>query len=105
MRKTKTLTLKGIQFSTGTGAPIPHSDSAMFNAPFITLTFFDQKNGVKFDRITQQRTSDPVMCPVRQAASLVRRIRKINGITEDTLICAYEFDSKIFHVSQSSLLS
>jgi hypothetical protein len=45
-------------------------------AEYVSITFVDQKNGEKMDVRTQQRTEDAVLCPVRQAHSLVTQIRK-----------------------------
>jgi hypothetical protein len=34
------------------------------DAEYVTITFKDQKNGKKMDVRTQQRTGDPILCPV-----------------------------------------
>ena len=40
----------------------------------VTVTFENQKNGLKMDKRTHERTGDFVMCPVRRLSSLVLRI-------------------------------
>lgn len=51
----------------------PHTQ--LLEATFVTLTFTDQKNGVKGEVIGLSRTSDQVLCPVRAAARRVLHLR------------------------------
>jgi hypothetical protein len=43
-----------------------------------TVSFKNQKNGLKNDRRTHESTRNPVMCPVLRMASLVERILRID---------------------------
>ena len=104
-RKTKTISLKNIQFSTERGVIIPHDNPSIFQAKFVSITFEEQKNAVKFERIAQQRSNDPILCPVRNTAALVTRIRSIPGTDDDTLACTYQNEKgKVCVVSQTVLL-
>ena len=60
-RKTKTLCLRNVQFTIETGAIIPHDNPGIFNAKFVNLTFENQKNSSKFERIPQQNSGDPIL--------------------------------------------
>ena len=64
---------------------IPQDHPSLAMAAHVTLFFADQKNGVKKARRTQKRTDDPVLCPLRRAASLIERIRclvpNFSGVT------------------------
>ena len=59
-------------------------------ADIICITFRDQKNGEKDETITLSRTTDPIMCPVRQGACIVNRILAIPGQTADSTINTYQ---------------
>ncbi|KAI2503570.1 hypothetical protein MHU86_10857 [Fragilaria crotonensis] len=74
--RTKITRLRGVVFRDATHREIPHASSRVGGASRVTVTFENQKNGLKMDRRTQERTGDPVMCPVTQLASLIRRILK-----------------------------
>jgi hypothetical protein len=54
------------------------------DAVYVTVTFVDQKNGLKMDVRTQQKTGDPVLCPVLQAHALISRIRRLVPNYDDT---------------------
>jgi hypothetical protein len=56
---------------------VPQDHPGISQAVYVTLRFADQKNRDKDARRTQRRTDDPVLCPVRRAASLIGRIRRL----------------------------
>ena len=67
--------LKGIVFRDARHREIPHSSrNELRRARRVTVTFENQKNGLKMDKRTHERTGDNVMCPVRRLSSLVLRI-------------------------------
>jgi hypothetical protein len=74
--KTKRITLDGLVFRSASRTILSHSNPALATAEFVTVTFRDQKNGIKMDSRTQRRTSDPVLCPVLRFAAIVQRILK-----------------------------
>lgn len=73
--KTKLLTIEDLVFSDKQYRLIANTDPFLSErAHFVSITFKDQKNGVKMDTRTQERTDDPVLCPVRCWASVVTRV-------------------------------
>jgi hypothetical protein len=73
--RTKIIRLKGVVFRDSRHREIPHSSAEeLTTARRVTVTFENQKNGLKMDKRTQERTGDSVMCPVRRLASLVLRV-------------------------------
>ena len=86
--RTKIIRLRGIVFRDANNVEMDNRDGRMrADAERVTLTFEDQKNGLKMDRRTHQRTSDPVLCPVKRIASLEDRIyRTVPFAGPDTTI-------------------
>jgi hypothetical protein len=73
--RTKIMCLKGIVFRDARHHVIPHTSSLELRmARRVTVTFENQKNGLKLDKRTHERTGDNVMCPVRRLSSLVLRV-------------------------------
>ena len=52
------------------------------------LTFADQKNAVRGERISHSANSDPVLCPVKALGRIVHHLRTA-GATPDTPLCLY----------------
>lgn len=72
--RTKITRLKGIIFRDQANRELDQHTGDLTTARRVTVTFENQKNGLKNDRRTHERTGDLVMCPVLRLASLVRRI-------------------------------
>jgi hypothetical protein len=73
--RTKLLRLHNIRFYDLAKAIIPHSDPNLSGlAHFVSVTFESQKSDKKNETRTQQRTNDPVLCPVRVWARIITRI-------------------------------
>jgi hypothetical protein len=72
--RTKITRLRGVTFRDASHREIPHDSPQLSSAFRVTVTFENQKNGLKMDRRTHEKTGDPVMCPVLRLASLIRRI-------------------------------
>ena len=88
--RTKTVDMRGVKFLDASKREIPQNHPGLAFAVYVTLLFADQKNGDKNARRTQKRTDDPVMCPVRRAASLIERIRRlVPGFSGETTINTY----------------
>jgi hypothetical protein len=59
LEKTKIIMLKGVIFQLATKANLDHIDTDFStNAEYVTITFVDQKNGIKMDTRTQSWTDD-----------------------------------------------
>ena len=91
--KTKIIALDGCTFRCKNKREIPHSAKHLHTAEYITITWKDQKNGIRMDSRTQRRTSDPILCPVTAFAYLIRRIRlTVPNYSPSTPICAIYVD-------------
>jgi hypothetical protein len=77
-KQTKCLTLQNISFQLN-GAAIPHSSPLLLAVDNVSITFETQKNGRKFNTITQRRTHHETLCPIIQWASLAKLIRTYPG--------------------------
>ena len=74
--RTRLLALRNLQFWDSQRQLIHHSSPLLHRAHRLSVTFDLQKNLNKRDTRTQERTSDPAMCPVRSAASMASRIHR-----------------------------
>lgn len=74
--RTKITRLRGITFRDTSHKELDHGTKNLQSARRVTVTFENQKNGLKNDRRTHEKTGDPVMCPVLRLASLVERVRR-----------------------------
>jgi hypothetical protein len=102
--RTKIINLAGIHFRDKHNQTIPHSNPQLSNAARVTITFENQKNGMKNDRRTHQRTNDEIMCPVRRLASLVQRIlRTVPFPTGATSINTYSTPTGTNHLTSTQL--
>ena len=101
--KTKLVTLGCLVFRGADKRPISRDSPSLATlAQYVTVTFIDQKNGVKMDSRTQTRTGDAVLCPVLRWASAVRRIlQTIPGANDDTPVCSVRLGDKVKLVSNS----
>jgi hypothetical protein len=74
---TKTVDMLGVVFLDKDHRETPQDHPGISLAACVTLLFAGQKNRDKNARRTQKRTNDPVLCPVRRAASPIERIRRL----------------------------
>lgn len=74
--RTKITRLRGVTFRDHSNKEVDHLRDDLTTARRVTVTFENQKNGLKNDRRTHERTGDSVMCPVLRLASLVKRVLK-----------------------------
>jgi hypothetical protein len=85
--RTKIICLLGMIFRDANKNVIPHTHPGLITAVYVTVVFVDQKNKQKMDSRTQQRTGDPILCPILRGASLVARIiRTVPAYTAATTI-------------------
>lgn len=100
-RKTKVISVDNVQFYMN-GRYLEHDDPHLTQADFVSLTFEEQKNGEKMETVTQHCSGDRVLCPVRAAASIVRRIRKLKSSSGSTTINAYSSPTgKLAYISSA----
>jgi hypothetical protein len=80
-RTNKITRLRGVTFRDASHREIPHTSRRLSSAFRVTVTFENQKNGLKMDRQTHERMGDPVVCPVLRLAALVKRILRADDAT------------------------
>jgi hypothetical protein len=79
--QTKIVTLQYVLFCDRTKRIVPcYSPDLLSRAEYMTITFVSQKSGKKMDLRTQQRTGDPVLCPVLRYGSVVLQILRQNPL-------------------------
>ncbi len=91
-RRTRPICLRNLQFRRN-NKEISHDDPNLETADTITITFEYQKADRRNQSVTQSRSENPVLCPVKAAAAAVRRLAKIKGTTLNTPLYTYA-DSK-----------
>ena len=64
-----------------------------------------QKKDEKNDTTTQKASGEINMCPVRMAASIVRRIRSYEGTNDNTPISAFWRFNRINHVTSAQVIA
>jgi hypothetical protein len=70
----------------------------------VTVTFMDQKNGRKMDSRTHERTGDQILCPVRRAAALTKRIlHSIPGSNASTPINTVKVGDQVLQITGTFL--
>ena len=86
--QTEILRLRNIRFFKD-GELVQHSHPELEYSDCISLTFERQKREEKNDTVTQEASGDSVLCPVRFAAGLARRIRSYPDTNSNTKISTY----------------
>ena len=81
-----------------------HDDPALEMSDCIAITFEMQKKEEKNDTVHHKSSGDAIMCPVKAAAGLVRRIRGYPGTDGDTPVSALLVGSKITHVTSKQMV-
>ncbi len=87
------------------GEVIPHSHPNIEFADNVAITFKRQKRDLEHDTITHEATGDSVLCPVRFAAGLVRRIRSYPSTDSNTHVSAYMNNGGIADVTSAQVVN
>ena len=87
-RRTQSLRLRNLVFRRKNKI-VPHDDPHLDLADTVTVTFEYQKRDLRDDAVTQSRSGDPLLCPVRAAAAVVQRLRQM-GAKPTTFIYKYK---------------
>jgi len=96
-RKTKILMVKNISFLKGRRT-VPHSDPFLHLADCISITFENQKRDTKNDTITQHRSSNSLLCPVRIWASIVRRLSSYPSFSQNMMVNSFLLTDGSIHL-------
>jgi hypothetical protein len=86
-RRTNPLRLRNLVFRTKNKV-VPHDDPNLHLADTISITFEYQKRDLRDDSVTQSKSGDAHLCPVRAAAAVVKRLRSF-GAKPDAHIFTY----------------
>mmetsp|Transcript_30867 Transcript_30867/g.65030 ORF Transcript_30867/g.65030 Transcript_30867/m.65030 type:complete len:470 (+) Transcript_30867:3029-4438(+) len=86
-RRTDVLRLRNIRFLLN-GRELDHGNSRLEFADCVAITFEWQKKDERMDTVTQMASGDALLCPVRQWAALMKRIRNYKGATDNTPVSA-----------------
>ena len=95
-RKTKVLQVKSIRFFKGKKA-LKHSDPLLHMADCVSITFEFQKRDTKNDIITQHRSGNPILCPVRVWASIIHCLLSYASTTQETTVNTFLLPNKKLH--------
>lgn len=96
-RKTKLLTIGNIQFFKGRKR-LDHHDPFLHFADCVSITFEQQKRDAKNDIITQHKSNDPILCPVKIWCKIIRRIISIPSHTKATPVNTFHFNNNQIHL-------
>ena len=102
-RRTKLLTIGNIRFYKDRRA-LSQDSTLLHLAESVSITFVMQKNEERDETITQHRTSNITLCPVRAWAAIVTRIRGYQDTNNDTPVNTYEYKGKLCYVSSVNVL-
>jgi len=100
-RKTKLLTVKNIRFYIGNRL-INHLDPNLSSAECVSITFEFQKRDTRNDVITQHRSGDNVLCPVRTWAAIIKRLASYPGASPTDTVNLFRFPDGKKHMFSGS---
>jgi hypothetical protein len=101
-RQMKQLCLCNIAFIKN-GKNLDRSSTKLHLADCISVTFERQKNNRKSDTLTQWRTKDPILCPVKIWASIVTRILLYEGTNKNSPIYLVLHRKKLISVTSEMI--
>ena len=104
-RRTTNACMKDVMFVTRTGGHIDQKTGDIFAAAAVRIKFRRQKNKDDGDIVTQEKTADPLLNPVRVIAFLVTELWTHPATTWDTPLCTYITDSGVRTISTNDALS
>jgi hypothetical protein len=64
----------------------------------VTITFELQKREGRNDAITQHRSNDPIICPVKIWAKVIQRLISYKSTSRDTTVNTYQFPDSSLHL-------
>jgi hypothetical protein len=75
-------------------AELSHDEPRISLTDMVSILFESQKRDKQNETITQHRTGDPLLCPVRMWATIVQRVRSYLCMTENTTVNTFHFEGK-----------
>ncbi len=102
-RKTKILTINNIRFFKNK-KELNHSNSKLNQASTVSITFKFQKKDTKNDTITQHRSKDTILCPVKIWAKIIQRLLSYPNTNKHTQVNTYMDSGKVYLIKGQLLL-
>jgi hypothetical protein len=103
-RQTKQLCVRNIAFIKG-GNILEHTSAELHLADCVSITFEQQKNDRKSDTVTQWRTTDPIMCPIKLWASIITQILSYKGTTKNSPISLAIHRNKLISITSEMIFN
>ncbi len=103
-RQTKQLCLRNIAFIKD-GKILNNSSTNLNSADCIAITFEQQKNNRKADTVTQWKTNDVNLCPVKIWMSIVKRIRSYKGTNPNSSVSLAKHGNKIISITSEMIVN
>jgi hypothetical protein len=103
-RQTKQLCLRNIAFIKN-GKILDHSSTNLNSADCIAITFEWQKNKRKADPVTQWKTNDVSLCPVKIWTSIVTLIRSYKGTNPNSPVSLAKHGNKIISITSEMIVN
>jgi hypothetical protein len=103
-RRMKLLCLWNIHFFLGRRA-LKHSDPCLTLANTISISFEYQKRNERNETVTQHRTGDPLISPVRKWGAVLQRVWEYPNMTENPEVNTFHFAGKSTNIQGSKALS
>ena len=96
--KTKMIMLEGVNIFIANRKEVNHQDSYLIKKfSYIWILFENQNNQKKFDKRTQNKTSDAPLCPVHQFGMAVQRVCQLfPGANDFTSLCSIKIGRSKF---------
>jgi hypothetical protein len=88
-KRTKIIRIGNITFKKGNKI-IDHSDPELSSSDLVRIRFVFQKNDKRDVCIHMFRSGDKELCPVIAWAHTIQRVRKIQGVTDNTEVCMFQ---------------
>ena len=85
---------------------LPHTSPLLEEADSLSIVFEYQKRDLRDESVTQTATGDPVFCPVKVGAKIIRRLQAFNA-SDDTFLYTYkrDKDGKLGDLSATTALN
>jgi hypothetical protein len=84
---------------------VPHEDPNLHLADAVTITFEFQKRDLRDDSITQSKSGDPYLCPVRAAATVIQRLLKIKPSPDAYVYTYADKHGKLWELTAKAALA
>ena len=102
-RKTKRLTLGNLRFYKN-HKEVSKQSPNLHKSEFISITFVDQKNDMRYETVTMHAAAHPLLCPVKCWARVTKRALKTPKAGPDTPVNVFMSNNKRHMVSSTDAM-